>query len=193
MLMQTAIERILSFPWRWSRGICWEIMKWCLFSTQMWGTRAGSASRRRVCCCSGWVPALPLPLPTRHRGRDCLQRFKSSSHSPPAPRYDFSMMAVCLFRFASFFVHHSWGESARNRVAERGRWRGWNPGWQQRGVLKDAECAGLFLGSRIPQDLSRGWPSQHWFWGAGETSILLLRSQAGLMEEYQVDQLPSKS
>ena len=116
MLMQiTVIEIILSFPWRWTRGICWEIIKQCLYSTQMWGWRAASASRKMVCCSSRLVPVLPLPLPARHQGRDRLQRVKSSSHSLPSPQYALSIMAVRPFSFASF-VHHSARSKAGRRV-----------------------------------------------------------------------------
>lgn len=117
MIMQiTVIEIILSSPWRWTRGICWEIIEWCLFSTQIRGSRAASASRRRVWCSSRLVPVLPLPLPTWHQGRDRLQRFKSISHSLPSPQYDFSIMAVCPFLFASSFVRHSIRSKASRHV-----------------------------------------------------------------------------
>lgn len=154
----TVIEIILSFPWRWSRGICWEMIKWCLFSTQMWGSRAASASGKRICCSSRLVPVLLLPLSTQHQGKDHLQRFKSRSHFLPSPQYDFSIVAVCPFLFASFFVHPSIrgkASPARDRVRTGGdsadetqagsgaaSWKMWNVPVCSQAVVSHGTCLG---------------------------------------------------
>lgn len=132
----------------------------------MWGVRAASASRRRVCCSSRLISLLPLPLSASHRGRDGLQRFKSSSH----PVW-FQYYAVCPFLLASF-VHHPIRRKASRHVMGCGL--GWNPGWQQCSRLEEVEFASLWPGPRLPWDLSWWWTSQRWFWRAGERRILLL-------------------
>lgn len=173
MLMRiTAIEIILSCPRRGSRGICWEIIQWCLFSTRTWGSRAASAAG------GGFAAALDgfLPCPCqRGTGEGTLCRGLRAA----ATLFPLHSTILVLWQSALFYLLPSvcivppgvrrvgtwWG-------ADRGRRHAWNPGWLQRGVLKDAECAGLFPGPRLPWDMSQWWTSRRWFGDAGERCIL---------------------